>query len=95
MPIRGEFSPNLFRARVDALYRTDLNGRLESTNEWDRRLPPRFHLMRTAEGPIFRCRADVPDNIVRALSAKRRQGNLRTGGIRAGTDSIQLQRGDL
>jgi GNAT acetyltransferase len=69
MPIRGEFSFNLFLARVDALYRTDLNGQLESTNEWDSRLPPRFHLMRTAEGPIFRWRADVPDNIVRALSA--------------------------
>ena len=35
MPSRGEFSLNLFKARVDALYQADLNGRMVSTNEWD------------------------------------------------------------
>jgi hypothetical protein len=68
MPSHGEPSFNLFLARVDALYRTDQNGRLVGTNEWDNRMPPRFHLMRTTEGPIFRCRADVPDNVVRSLA---------------------------
>lgn len=57
----------LFSKRVDALYRTDANGRLLGTNEWDNRPPPRFHLMRTAAGPVFRCRADLPNDIVRRL----------------------------
>ncbi|HKU95854.1 MAG TPA: GNAT family N-acetyltransferase [Vineibacter sp.] len=60
---------DLFTKRVDALYRVDGNGRLVSTNEWDSRPAPRFHLMRTAEGPIFRCRFDVPDAVVHRLAA--------------------------
>ncbi|WP_429125935.1 GNAT family N-acetyltransferase [Ensifer sp. 4252] len=54
----------LLEDRIDTLYRTDGEGRLLSTNEWDARPPPRFHLMRTRQGPIFRCRADLPDGLV-------------------------------
>ncbi|KQW54706.1 N-acetyltransferase [Ensifer sp. Root231] len=54
----------LLEARIDTLYRIDDNGRLRSTNEWDARPPPRFHLMRTRQGAIYRCRADLPDGLV-------------------------------
>ncbi|WP_043236367.1 hypothetical protein [Bosea sp. LC85] len=58
---------DLFLKRLDALYCTDPNGRLVCTNEWDWRPAPRFHLMRTAQGPIFRCRTDVPEEVVSRL----------------------------
>ena len=32
------------------------------------RNPPRFHLMRTAEGTVFRCRADLPGELVQRLT---------------------------
>ena len=57
----------LLTRRVDALYRTDADGRIVATNEWDSRPAPRFHLMRTADGAILRCRADLPDDLVREL----------------------------
>lgn len=61
---------DLFRQRMDALYRTDGRGRMISTNEWDARPPPRFHLMRTPAGPVYRFRADVPDAIAARLAAQ-------------------------
>src|SRR5258706_180008 len=64
-----DLSPDLLSKRVDALYRTDAGGRIVCTNEWDARPAPRFHLMRTAEGPIAKFRADLPVDLVRALEA--------------------------
>ncbi|MBU2134843.1 MAG: hypothetical protein KKA45_01470, partial [Alphaproteobacteria bacterium] len=56
----ADLRPGLLEERVAALYRTDGDGRLLATNEWDSRPAPRFHLMRTAAGPILRGRADLP-----------------------------------
>lgn len=63
-----DISLRLLEDRIDTLYRTDGKGRLVSTNEWDTRPPPRFHLMRTRQGAIFRWRADLPQQIVEDLS---------------------------
>lgn len=57
----------LLEARVGALYRTDGDGRLLGSNEWDSRPAPRFHLMRTAAGPILRGRADLPADLLQRL----------------------------
>ena len=62
-----ELRPDLLEARVGALYRTDGDGGLLDTNEWDSRPAPRFHLMRTAAGPILRGRADLPAHLLRRL----------------------------
>lgn len=62
--------------RIDALYRTDSDGRLVCSNEWDSRPAPRFHLMRTAEGPICRFRTDLPGALVRRLEELCRQEPL-------------------
>ena len=67
MSARSASGDDIFLKRFDALYRTDGNGRLVCTNEWDQKPPPRFHLMRTAAGPIFRCQANLPDHIVSGL----------------------------
>ncbi len=69
MSARPQPALDLLRKRVDALYRTDAGGRIVCTNEWDARPAPRFHLMRTAEGPIAKFRADLPVDLVRALEA--------------------------
>ncbi|MDP3854977.1 GNAT family N-acetyltransferase [Phenylobacterium sp.] len=57
----------LFAQRMDTLYRTDGEGRMVGSNEWDSRTAPRFHLMRTARGPIARFRHGLPDDLVRRL----------------------------
>ena len=79
MPACSETPPELLIKRVDALYRTDINGRLVCTNEWDRRPAPRFYLMRTADGPISRFRADVPDDLVCRLEELCRRESLDRG----------------
>jgi RimJ/RimL family protein N-acetyltransferase len=60
---------DLLTRRVAALYSVDADGRLLRTNEWDGRPAPRFHLMRTEQGPITRYGAGVPDAVVRDLEA--------------------------
>lgn len=60
----ADINLRLLEDRMDTLYRTDGKGRLLSTNEWDASPPPRFHLMRTRQGPIFRCHADLPGQLV-------------------------------
>lgn len=65
----ADLRPSLLEERVGALYRTDADGRLLGSNEWDSRLAPRFHLMRTAAGPILRGRADLPADLLRRLRA--------------------------
>ncbi|MBY6239738.1 GNAT family N-acetyltransferase [Methylosinus sp. Sm6] len=57
----------LLSSRLDTLYVTDSRSRLLRSNEWDSRPAPRFHLMRTPAGPLFRCRADMPDCMVARL----------------------------
>lgn len=59
----------LLLQRMDALYRVDERGRLIGTREWDSRPAPRMHLMRTAQGSILRCRADLEDAQIRRLHA--------------------------
>ena len=68
-------SDTLFQQRMDALYQSDAGKRLVCTNEWEPSPPPRFHLMRTAKGVIYRCQAGLPDEIVRRLEALCRQEN--------------------
>jgi hypothetical protein len=58
---------DLARSFLEAMYRCDQRGRLVAVNEWDGGLPPRFHLLRTAEGAICRFRRDVPDALARRL----------------------------
>jgi RimJ/RimL family protein N-acetyltransferase len=58
---------DLFLRRIDALYRHDADGRLLGSNEWDTRPAPCMHLLRTPQGAILRCRADLPDAQVRLL----------------------------
>src|SRR5437899_2173790 len=60
---------DLVRERIEALYRCDRRGRLVSVNEWNGGAAPRFHLVRTAESVICRCRADLPDDLVGRLEA--------------------------
>lgn len=64
-----ELRPGLLEARIGALYRTDGDGRLLGTNEWDSRPAPRFHLMRTAARPILRGRAGLPADLLQRLQA--------------------------
>jgi hypothetical protein len=59
----------LLTKRVETLYVTDERGRIVSTNEWDARPAPRFHLMLTARGPICRFRGDVPDELASELGS--------------------------
>lgn len=65
----ADLRPSLLEERVGALYRTDADGRLLGSNEWDSRPAPRFHLMRTAAGPILRGRADFPADLLQRLQA--------------------------
>ncbi|MDP1618092.1 GNAT family N-acetyltransferase [Phenylobacterium sp.] len=65
----ADLRPGLLEERVGALYRTDADGRLLGSNEWDSRPAPRFHLMRTAAGPILRGRADLPADLLQRLQA--------------------------
>ncbi|MEH6675620.1 GNAT family N-acetyltransferase [Phenylobacterium sp.] len=65
----ADLRPGLLEERVAALYRTDGDGRLLGSNEWDCRPAPRFHLMRTAAGPILRGRADLPVDLLQRLQA--------------------------
>lgn len=60
--------PGLLARRFDALYEM-ADGRIVRSNEWNASVAPRFHLMLTAEGPIIRFRADVPDDVARRLEA--------------------------
>jgi hypothetical protein len=67
MPLDTDSLQPLLNRRLDTLYATDDRGRLLHSNEWDSRPAPRFHLMRTPAGPLFRCRADMPDTLVARL----------------------------
>lgn len=69
MSSRPDLPFALFQRRIDTLYRHDDNGRLLGSNEWDSRPAPRMHLLRTRQGTILRCRADLPDAQVRRLRA--------------------------
>jgi hypothetical protein len=40
-----DYSPELARLRLEALYRRDHRGRLVSVNEWNGGAAPRFHLI--------------------------------------------------
>jgi len=76
----GDANLDLLTKRVAALYVADAHGRLVSTNEWDARPAPRFHLMLTASGPIRRFRGDLSDDLIRALEAICRQEPTRVPG---------------
>jgi GNAT superfamily N-acetyltransferase len=58
---------SLGELRVDALFRCDARGRMVEINQWDGGVPPRFFLMRTAEGAIARLRHDLPDDLASRL----------------------------
>jgi hypothetical protein len=62
----------LIQTRFRTLYRLDDRGRLLEINQWDGGVPPRFHLMRSADGVVCRFRADVPDDIVSRLDESAR-----------------------
>lgn len=59
----------LLTRRLETLYTTDDRQRLLTSNEWDARPAPRFHLMRTGVGPLCRCRAGLPDDLAARLEA--------------------------
>ncbi len=51
------------------MYVHDARGRITAVNQWDdSSLVPRFHLILTAEGPLCRFRADVPDALAAELT---------------------------
>jgi len=64
MPLIGA----LALARLDALYRTNDDGRLLERNQWDGGQPPRLHLLRTPSGNAWRIRADVPAALAGGLA---------------------------
>lgn len=55
------------RLRAEALFTHDAQCRIESTNEWDGGVAPRFYLERSPEGTLCRFRADLPDTLVAQL----------------------------
>jgi hypothetical protein len=57
------------RMHVEASYVHDARSRIRSTNEWKSRPAPRFYLGRTAEGHLWRFRADLPDALGAELDA--------------------------
>lgn len=59
----------LMQLHVGALYIYDENGRITAINQWDGGAVPRFFLGRTALSNVWRFRADVPDDLVDALTA--------------------------
>lgn len=67
MPNMPDSLRSLLIRRLDTLYATDGRGRMLHSNEWDHRPAPRFHLMRTPAGPLFRCRHDMPEALVAHL----------------------------
>src|SRR4051812_34768056 len=50
----------LAELHINTLYRTDVNGRLLTTNESEERPAPFFYMVRTLEGNVWRFRYDVP-----------------------------------
>jgi hypothetical protein len=68
-----DFSVELARLRLDALYLRDRRGRLVSVNEWNGRAPPRFHLMRTAKYNLAQYHGDLADDLVIRLEELRAQ----------------------
>ena len=54
---------------VETSYLHDARSRIRSTNEWKSRAAPRFYLARTAEGHLWRFRADLPDSLAAELEA--------------------------
>jgi RimJ/RimL family protein N-acetyltransferase len=67
MPLDAQAGRELLEQRLDALYRSDGDGRLVCSNEWDARPAPRFHMMMTPVGPMLRWRGDVPASLVARL----------------------------
>ena len=67
-PTSSPVPAGLLSRRLDALY-TTADGRMVTTNEWEPRPAPRFHLMLAAEGPMFRVGRDVPDHVAQRLGA--------------------------
>jgi GrpB-like predicted nucleotidyltransferase (UPF0157 family)/RimJ/RimL family protein N-acetyltransferase len=60
---------SLLEQRLDTLYRADPCGRIVASNEWDARPAPRFHLMTTPAGPLWRLGPDVPAALADELSS--------------------------
>jgi RimJ/RimL family protein N-acetyltransferase len=73
-PERAIIPADLLVRRFDTLYET-VEGRIVCTNSWERRPAPRFHLMLSGAGPLFRFRSDVPADAARQI------GELATGEI--------------
>lgn len=59
----------LMEIQVENLFTNDENGRLLHINEPDGARAPRFFWGRTKEGSIWRCRADLPQELVGELEA--------------------------
>ena len=55
---------DLMRMHVEALYMYDGRSRIESVNQWDGGVVPRFFLGRTKEGNLWRFRSDLTDGLV-------------------------------
>jgi len=59
----------LMHQRVEAHYRHDSRGRIETINQWDGGIAPRFYLGCTSAGSLWRFRADLPDDLADKLQA--------------------------
>lgn len=57
----------LMRQRIEAHYKHDQRGRIESINQWDGGMAPRFYFGHTGEGNLWRFRADIPDDLAAKL----------------------------
>ena len=58
---------DLMRMHVEALYTHDKRSRIESVNQWDGGVVPRFFLGRTRAGNLWRFRSDLPNGLVEEL----------------------------
>jgi hypothetical protein len=61
-------SLELMHLHVQALYVHDEHERITAINQWDGGSVPRFFLGRTAEGNVWRFRADLPEHLVSELT---------------------------
>ena len=65
----GSTELDLMRMHVEALYVHDGRSRIESINQWDGGMVPRFFLGRTKAGNLWRFRSDLPDDLAGDLKS--------------------------
>ena len=82
---------SLMKMQVDVLFTLDAAGRLRHVNEPERPEAPRFFLGRTPQGNVWRCRYDLPPDVVQDLDCVEADEPVATvldGGPPAGADRV-------